>query len=71
MRCYRTHLNLSSGCTLKTGKTGARLKQAGMIWQVDGARAVAAVRTWLKSGRWAKAMALRPPRRRSYHRAAA
>jgi len=35
------------------------------------ARAVAAVRTWLKSGRWAEAMALRPPRRHSYHRAAA
>ena len=50
---------------------GARLKQAGMIWQVEGARAVATVRTWLKSGRWDEAMALRPPRRRTYHRQAA
>ena len=50
---------------------GARLKQAGMIWQLDGARAVATVRTWLKSGRWAEAMALRPPRHRAYQRAAA
>ena len=50
---------------------GARLKQAGMIWQGAGARAVATVRTWLKSGRWAEAMARRPPRRRAYQRQAA
>ena len=50
---------------------GARLKQAGMIWQVEGARAVATVRSWLKSGRWNEAMALRPPRHRTYHRQAA
>jgi len=46
----------------------ARLKQAGMIWALDGARAVAAVRTRLKSGRWPEAIALRPPRRRAYQR---
>ncbi len=49
----------------------ARLKQAGMIWSLDGARTVAAVRTWLKSGRWAEASALRPPRQRAYQRQAA
>ena len=59
---------IESGCN---HVIGARLKQAGMIWQLDGARAVASVRTWLKSGRWAEAMALRPPRHRAYQRAAA
>jgi hypothetical protein len=49
----------------------ARLKQAGMIWSLAGVRAVAAVRTWLKSERWAAAMALRTPRQRTYHRRAA
>ncbi len=59
---------IESGCN---HVIGARLKQAGMIWQVAGARAVATVRTWLKSGRWAEAMALRPPRHRAYQRQAA
>jgi len=49
----------------------ARLKQAGMIWSLAGARAVAAVRTWLKSGRWHEAIALRPPPHRTYQRRAA
>jgi hypothetical protein len=49
----------------------ARLKQAGMVWSLDGARAVAAVRTWLKSGRWQDALALRPRRQRTYQRQAA
>ena len=49
----------------------ARLKQAGMIWSLAGARAVAAVRTWLKSGRWQDAMAHRPRRQRTYQRQAA
>ncbi len=49
----------------------ARLKQAGMVWSLDGARAVAAVRTRLKSGRWAETSALRPPRQRAYQRKAA
>ena len=39
---------VESGCN---HVIGARLKLAGMIWQVPGARAVAAVRTGLKSGR--------------------
>ena len=59
---------IESGCN---HVIGARLKQAGMIWQVAGARAVATVRTWLKSGRWDEAMALRPSRQRAYHRQAA
>jgi hypothetical protein len=49
----------------------ARLKQAGMIWSLAGARAVAAVRTWLKSDRWHEAVALRPPPQRTYQRRAA
>lgn len=49
----------------------ARLKQAGMIWSLAGARAVAAVRTWLKSGRWHEAIALRPVPQRTYQRRAA
>jgi hypothetical protein len=49
----------------------ARLKQAGMRWSLDGARAVAAVRTRLKSARWPEVLALRPPRHRTYHREAA
>ncbi len=46
----------------------ARLKQAGMIWQADGARQVVKVRAWLKRGRWAEAMAHRPRRQRAYQR---
>ena len=49
----------------------ARLKQAGMRWSLPGARAVAAVRTRLKSDRWQEVMALRPPRHRTYRRQAA
>jgi hypothetical protein len=49
---------IESGCKRVLG---ARLKQAGMIWKVDGAREVAKVRTWLKGRRWAEAIALRPP----------
>ena len=56
---------IESGCK---HVIGARLKQAGMIWNRSGAEAVATVRTWLKSGRWADAMAVRPVRRRIYQR---
>jgi hypothetical protein len=49
----------------------ARLKLAGMIWDAEGAEAVAVVRAWLKSERWAEAMRLRPPPRRTYRRQAA
>lgn len=48
----------------------ARLKQAGMIWSADGAEAVATVRAWLKSDRWAEAMSLRAPPQRTYRRQA-
>ncbi len=37
-----------------------------MIWDAPGAEAVATVRAWLKSARWADAMALRPTRGRHY-----
>ncbi|MFL5800254.1 MAG: ISKra4 family transposase [Roseiflexaceae bacterium] len=57
--------SIESGCKQVIG---ARLKQAGMIWAAAGAVAVASVRTWLKSGRWEEAMALRPRRQRSYQR---
>jgi len=59
---------IESGCN---HVIGARLKQAGMIWNVAGAREVATVRTWLKGRRWDEAMALRPPLRRARHRSAA
>jgi hypothetical protein len=48
----------------------ARLKQAGMIWDAEGAEAVAVVRAWLTSERWNEAMRLRPPPKRIYHRRA-
>jgi len=56
---------IESGCK---HVLAARLKQAGMIWNHEGALAVATVRTWLKSGRWEQAMQLRPARRRGYQR---
>jgi len=68
---YRARgLQVGSG-TMESGckhVLGARLKQAGLIWNRDGAQAVATVRTWLKSGRWAEALRLRPARRRTYQR---
>src|SRR6185295_6896784 len=57
--------SIESGCKQVIG---ARLKQAGMRWEADGATAVATVRSWQKSGRWAEAMALRPRRQRTYQR---
>ncbi len=75
--CYADYrargLQIGSGTMESGGKqiATARLKQAGMIWSVVGARAVAAVRTWLKSDRWTEAMALRPLRQRTYQRRAA
>jgi hypothetical protein len=66
---YRARgLQIGSGTIESTCKqlVSARLKQAGMIWSEAGADAVVSVRAWLKSGRWAQAMALREaPRRRS------
>lgn len=60
--------SVESGCK---HVIGSRLKQAGMIWNVEGARSVAKVRTRLKSGRWEETMAQRPPPHRSYQRKAA
>src|SRR5919206_158370 len=68
---YRARgMQIGSG-TIESGwqhVLGARRKQAGMIWEREGARAVAKVRTWLKRGRWDEAMRLRPALRRSYQR---
>ncbi len=60
--------SVESGCK---HVIGARLKGAGMIWSVAGARAVAHVRARLKSRRWEETVALRPPPHRSYQRKAA
>lgn len=68
---YRARgLQIGSGSVESACKqlVSARLKQAGMIWDADGAEAVAMVRAWLKSERWEEAIALRWPRRRSYRR---
>jgi len=71
---YRARgIQIGSGVIASGGKhvRGARLKQAGMIWKVAGAREVGTVRRWLKGRRWAAAMALRPPLRRASRRAVA
>lgn len=47
---------------------GARLKQAGMRWNLANARALGKLRARLKSNRWAETAALRPPPYRTYHR---
>jgi hypothetical protein len=71
---YRARgLQIGSGTVESACKqvVSARLKQAGMIWNAEGAEAVAVVRAWLKSERWEEAMALRGVRRRSYRRRSA
>jgi len=83
---YRTHrarmdypayrargLQIGSGTIESACKqlVSARLKLAGMIWDTEGAEAVAVVRAWLKSERWDEAMRLRPPPRRTYRQQAA
>jgi Uncharacterised protein family (UPF0236) len=68
---YRARgLQIGSGSVESACKqvVSARLKQAGMIWDADGAEAVATVRAWLLSERWEEAIALRGVRRRSYRR---
>jgi hypothetical protein len=71
---YRTRgLQIGSGTIESACKhlIAQRLDQAGMLWSLDGARAVAKVRARLKSGRWAETIALRSPPSRSYNRLAA
>ena len=68
---YRSRgLQIGSGSAESACKqlVSARLKQAGMIWNADGAEAVAVVRAWLKSERWEEAIRLRGVRRRGYRR---
>jgi hypothetical protein len=70
---YRARgLHIGSGTVESACKqiVSARLKLAGMIWDPDGAEAVAVVRAWLKSQRWDEAMRLRPPPQRPYQRKA-
>ena len=71
---YRARgLQIGSGTVESACKqlVSARLKLAGMIWDSEGAEAVAVVRAWLRSNRWDEAMQLRPPPQRSYRRQAA
>jgi hypothetical protein len=56
---------IESGCK---HVIGARLKQAGMIWTLEGARAVAKVRARLRSGRWDETITQRPSPYRRYRR---
>lgn len=68
---YRARgMQIGSG-TIESGckhVIGARLKGAGMVWDICGARAVAKVRARLKSGRWDETIQQRPPLRRTYQR---
>ncbi len=71
---YRARgLQIGSGTVESACKqlVSARLKLAGMIWDPEGAEAVAVVRAWLKSDRWDEALRLRPPPQRTYRRQAA
>jgi hypothetical protein len=59
---------IESGCKRVIG---ARLKQAGMTWTVDGARQVIKARAMYLSGEWDDFCNHRPPPRRTYSRCAA
>lgn len=59
---------IESGCKRVIG---ARLKQAGMTWTVDGARQVIKSRAMYLSGEWDDFCNRRPPPRRTYSRCVA
>jgi hypothetical protein len=59
---------IESGCKRVIG---ARLKQAGMTWTVDGARQVIKARAMHLSGEWDDFCSHRPPPRRTYTRCVA
>lgn len=59
--------SIESGCN---HVIATRLKQAGMIWNIEGLRAVAKVRARWRSHRWSETAALRLPPHRSYQRKA-
>lgn len=68
---YRARgLQIGSGTIESACKqlVSTRLKLAGMLWDADGAEAVAVGRAWLKSERWDEAMRMRPPLQRTYRR---
>lgn len=58
---------IESGCKRVIG---ARLKQAGMIWTLEGARQIIKARAMYLSGEWDDFCKQRPPPRRTYSRAA-
>jgi hypothetical protein len=59
---------IESGCKRVIG---ARLKQAGMTWTVEGARQVIKARSMYLSGEWDEFCDRRPPPRRTYSRCVA
>ena len=59
---------IESGCKRVIG---ARLKQAGMIWTLEGARQLIKARTMYLSGEWDEFCQQRQPPRRTYQRRAA
>jgi hypothetical protein len=59
---------IESGCKRVIG---ARLKQAGMTWTVNGARQVIKARAMYLSGQWDDFCNRRPPLRRTYSRCVA
>lgn len=59
---------IESGCKRVIG---ARLKEAGMIWSLQGARQVIKARAMYLSGEWNDFCAQREPQPRTYHKSAA
>ena len=69
-RYRQLHLQIGSGTIESACKhlIDARLKQAGMRWNLDNARHVGKLRARFKSLRWSESIALRPPSSRAYSR---
>lgn len=69
-RYRELNLQIGSGTIESACKqvVAARLKQAGMRWNLTNVRCLAKVRARLKSDRWAETVALRPLPARSYSR---
>ena len=67
-RYRRLNLQIGSGTIESACKhlVDARLKQAGMRWNLDNARCLAKLRARFKSDRWLETIALRPLPSRSY-----
>jgi hypothetical protein len=69
-RYRKLNLQIGSGTIESACKhlIDARLKQAGMRWNLDNARCLAKLRARFKSDRWQETLALRPLPSRSYSR---